>query len=98
MEGNVWTPPSPYEVSRLFEAIRPHTYLVEAKLHTLVRLGEYLNSLGVPGDFVECGVYKGGSAAVLSRYLGLDRHLWLYDSFAGMPATSTKDGEEAREW
>src|SRR5262249_49659528 len=32
------------------------------------------------------------------RYLGLDRHLWLYDSFAGMPATSTKDGEEAREW
>jgi O-methyltransferase len=86
------------EVRKLIETVKPHTYLVEAKLHTLIRFCEHLNSDGIPGDFVECGVYKGGSAAVLSRYLGTSRHLWLYDSFEGMPETSANDGETAKEW
>ena len=85
------------EVKKLIETVKPYTYLVEAKLHTLVRLCEYLSREAIPGDFVECGVYKGGSAAVLSRHLGR-RHLWLYDSFEGMPETSANDGETAREW
>jgi O-methyltransferase len=43
----------------------------------------------IPGDFVECGVWKGGSAifmkAVADRLGLVDRNVWLADSFEGMP-------------
>jgi len=56
-----------------------------------------LGRLGIEGDIVECGVYKGGSAAVLgSAMVRLDderpRKLWLFDSFAGMPPAGEQDG------
>jgi O-methyltransferase len=44
---------------------------------------------GVPGDFVECGVWRGGSsmltALTLNRLGDSERRLYLYDTFAGMP-------------
>lgn len=54
---------------------------------------------GVPGDFVECGVCDGWSAAPLaSTFVGSGRRFWLYDSFEGLPPTTEEDGEEAKEW
>jgi hypothetical protein len=39
-----------------------------------------------PGDFVEVGVYKGGSAAVLAEVArARGRRLFLFDTFSGMP-------------
>jgi O-methyltransferase len=53
----------------------------------------------VPGDLVECGVCKGGSAAALVAGLDLtDRHVWLFDSFQGLPATTHHDGEDAKAY
>jgi O-methyltransferase len=44
---------------------------------------------GVPDDFVECGVWRGGSsmltALTLNRLGDSERRLYLYDTFAGMP-------------
>jgi O-methyltransferase len=67
-------------------------------LHLLHELVQRLGRLGIEGDIVECGVYRGGSAAVLgSAMLGLGddppRKLWLFDSFAGMPPAGDEDGE-----
>ena len=48
-------------------------------------------ALGVPGDFWECGVYKGGTAALFRRLLNeaqSPQRLYLFDTFSGMPATS----------
>lgn len=56
------------------------------RLHTYCWAGR--SALSLPGDFVECGVYKGFYSAVLSQYLEfekLDRQLYLYDTFAGIP-------------
>lgn len=43
----------------------------------------------VPGDLVECGVWRGGAAilmrAVLSAYQDETRCVWLADSFEGLP-------------
>jgi O-methyltransferase len=43
----------------------------------------------VPGDLVECGVWRGGASilmrAVLSAYGDRTRRVWLADSFAGVP-------------
>jgi O-methyltransferase len=67
-------------------------------LHLLQELVQRLGRLRIDGDIVECGVYRCGSAAVLgSAMLALGdeppRKLWLFDSFAGMPPASDRDGE-----
>lgn len=82
----------------LIEKVSPYTLLNSERLKSLIRICQYLNSQGISGDFVECGAAKGGSAAIISKYLDCNRHLWLYDSFEGMPETTEKDGEDAREW
>jgi O-methyltransferase len=79
----------------------PHTLLTPLNLLFLVELATRATRLGVPGDFVECGVYKGGSAGVLgysmTRLNGGGRKLWLYDSFEGLPAAGPNDGELDRQ-
>jgi hypothetical protein len=43
----------------------------------------------IPGDFVECGVYRGGLANTVMEYVGFrsfaDRTFWLLDTFEGVP-------------
>lgn len=47
-------------------------------------------SRGIPGDFLEAGVWRGGAAifmrAVLRAYRQTDRVVWVADSFQGLPA------------
>lgn len=49
----------------------------------------------VEGDFVECGVWRGGASifarAALDAYGGSKRTVWLADSFEGMPARTAED-------
>jgi len=78
--------------------LRSYSFCNYPKLLSLMRLAQYVNTSGVDGDFVECGVYKGGTAALLSRFLGDSKQLWLYDSFEGMPDTNVKDGEKAKTY
>ncbi|MBE9013893.1 class I SAM-dependent methyltransferase [Pseudanabaenaceae cyanobacterium LEGE 13415] len=84
--------------SSLLEQVRPYTLCTPDRLENLAALCIHLNQEAVPGDFVECGTYKGGSAAILSKGLGESRHLWLYDSFEGLPPTTERDGEDAKAW
>ncbi len=79
---------------------RPDSLLSYTQLFFLQELAKRVEYAGLEGDFVECGVYRGGSAGVLgyeamrSRF---QRKLWLYDSFAGMPnASEDKDDEWSR--
>jgi O-methyltransferase len=49
-------------------------------------------ALAVPGDYVECGVYRGGTARLVRTLFdrfpqGPSRQLHLFDTFAGMPDT-----------
>ena len=63
----------------------PRVKLRHMKLH-LARL----DAADTPGAIVECGVYRGGSAAALGLF-SPKRDLWLYDSFAGLPQPTEKD-------
>jgi O-methyltransferase len=51
----------------------------------------------VPGDLVECGVWRGGACimmrAVLAAYGDETRSVWLADSFAGLPRPDTENYE-----
>jgi O-methyltransferase len=72
--------------------------LDDMRLETLLKLAREVHAAGVPGDFVECGVWKGGSAAVLASTMARhdNRRIWLFDNFTGMPEPGPQDGEEAR--
>ena len=57
----------------------------------------------ISGDFVECGVWKGGSAGLMGLALeafepGSSRKLHLFDSFEGLPQPCAEDGERAAEY
>ena len=54
---------------------------------------------GIPGAIVECGVWNGGSAALLAaaaREAGSARRVWAFDSFEGLPRPTDRDPEAIR--
>jgi O-methyltransferase len=62
-----------------------------------VCIGSVLHD-GIPGDFVECGVWRGGASiyarAILNFLGGADRTVWLADSFEGMPIQRPEDKDD----
>jgi O-methyltransferase len=61
---------------------------------TLKRAVEHVVANSIPGDIVECGVWRGGSAMVAAltlRDLEEKRALWLYDTFSGMTPPTERD-------
>lgn len=79
----------------LLEIVRGESMIPEVNLRRLHLLSAHAVR-SVDGDLVECGVYKGGSAAIIGQAaLEHGRQLWLFDSFQGMPPTTAKDGEFA---
>ena len=89
-------------------SLRVRNYTMEhpPRLKTLCRLCNEIDALNIPGDIVECGVWNGGSAAVMAystRHSRLGRAIWLFDPFEGMPAPTFVDGDRAasmfhRDW
>ncbi len=72
-------------------------------LIVLYNIVQAVNAADLPGDIVECGVWRGGSAAMMARANLEDRNrcaerrIWLFDSFQGLPPPGKKDGEMERK-
>lgn len=68
------------------------------RLNSLQSMIANLLANNVEGDFVECGVWRGGSSifmrGVLKAYNSLDRVVHLVDSFDGLPPASTPEDED----
>jgi O-methyltransferase len=79
--------------------VEPYTLVGPMRIRNLYNLARRIEHERVPGDVVECGVYNGGTAAVLGHFAtrsDLGRNLWLFDSFAGMPEITPEDGDQAQ--
>jgi hypothetical protein len=65
------------------------------RLFSLINATRYISQNNILGDFVECGVWKGGSmmatAYSLKNMGELDRNLYLFDTFEGMTPPSNND-------
>jgi O-methyltransferase len=89
----------PPERHALFARVQPYTQTSRERVTTLADAVEYVIGARVPGDFVECGVWRGGSsmavALTLLRLGASDRRLWLYDTFGRMPAPGDRDRDYA---
>ncbi|CAN1210487.1 hypothetical protein TUMEXPCC7403_09845 [Tumidithrix helvetica PCC 7403] len=83
------------EFRELRSQVRPFTLLSEARLYSLYAETKRICLEDIEGDFVECGVFKGGAstlmAAVINRYSRRSRKLYAFDTFAGMPEPTDLD-------
>lgn len=66
-----------------------HTMIGVKRMHNLQFCVEDVLARDVPGDFIETGVWRGGSCifmrGILQAYGVTDRRVWVADSFAGLP-------------
>lgn len=72
-----------------------YTVTSKISLYSLYKAVEYIVKKKVPGDFVECGVWKGGSAMVIIYTLlkmnETYRKIYLYDTYTGMTEPTVED-------
>jgi hypothetical protein len=69
--------------------VRAHSMLPYARLYSLYEQAVYCERAGIPGAFVECGVWKGGAMGLMAlanqMHGRAPRDLHLFDSFEGIP-------------
>src|SRR5262245_12876641 len=82
------------ETHVLWDQVKSHTMTSIERIDALRLAIEYINANAIPGDIVECGVWRGGSikaVALTLLRLGDARRLWLYDTFSGMTPPGPDD-------
>jgi hypothetical protein len=86
----------PHIVSDLEKCV-PFTMTSWERLQGIAIAVKYLNANKIQGDFVECGVWAGGSigAACLVDEMSSTRDYWLFDTFNGMTKPTFHDGATA---
>lgn len=86
---------------RLIGKVRPYTMVGYLRLSKIFELTLKLNKENIAGDFVECGVWNGGSGGIISFVAQnglIKRDVWLFDSFEGLPEPTLEDGELAASY
>jgi O-methyltransferase len=73
------------DFTKFFDGVEPYTLVPPERCYILLNLAR--NAVNLPGDFAECGVWKGGTALMLARVLNgrTEKTLYLFDSFDGLP-------------
>lgn len=52
----------------------------------------------LPGDFVECGTWRGGMSCAMMAVGGTNRNYHFFDSFEGLPEPQQLDGQSAFDY
>lgn len=93
---DAFVPECSAEDLQLIREVKPFTMTSPERIYGLLGAVRYIESNKIGGDIVECGVWKGGSMMAVAKALlslnSTDRDLYLYDTFAGMTAPTSKDG------
>jgi hypothetical protein len=86
------------EFLRIYERCQEKTMTSIERMYALYQATCHIADRGIPGDFVECGVWRGGSVMLIALTLlargCTGRPIWLYDTFSGMTAPSAHDIQE----
>jgi hypothetical protein len=70
------------------------TQLSLPRLIATVNACKYAIENDIDGDFVECGVWRGGNALVMAELIKLyqsPKKVWMYDTFTGMTFPTKRD-------
>jgi O-methyltransferase len=74
--------------------VKPYTMTSPERQFSLIEAVRHVERATIPGDIVECGVWRGGgmmAAAYTLMSLGAKRYLHLFDTFEGMSAPTEHD-------
>ncbi|ARF77112.1 methyltransferase [Kitasatospora albolonga] len=93
------------EAREIIRAVKPYTMTSPERLNAFILATRYIARHNIPGDIVECGVWRGGSMQACARTLlsvgETERELHLFDTYEGMtPPTAEdlrRDGRPAQE-
>lgn len=78
----------------IWKRMRHYTMISYDRFTAGLTLAEQVRD--IPGDIVECGVWRGGQIAAIAQLLGNKRRYMLYDSFEGLPEADLRmDGHKA---
>jgi O-methyltransferase len=88
-----------------FQYVKEFTMTSPERVKALVDSVKYIVNSKIEGAFVECGVWRGGSAMAMAHILqemgDVEREIFLYDTFTGMTAPTEVDisvlGKTAKE-
>tara|TARA_S200000501_G_C20635264_1_gene660773 strand:- start:60 stop:827 length:768 start_codon:yes stop_codon:yes gene_type:complete len=78
----------------LIEKCMQYSMTPYIRMWTLINSINYVSSNNIEGDFVECGVWKGGNLILynqLNKKKNLNRKIYGYDTFEGMSTPSRFD-------
>lgn len=79
----------------LYSLCKPFTMTSVSRLYALYQATKYVLDTGIEGDFVECGVWRGGSALMMAKMLAdrgiSNRKVYLFDTFEGMSEPTSRD-------
>jgi O-methyltransferase len=79
----------------IWRSIEQYTMTSRERVVSLIRAVQYVERNRIPGAFVECGVWRGGSMMAVARTLlaagTSDRELFLFDTYRGMPEAADVD-------
>ena len=80
-------------------AVEPYTMTSLDRILAAIRATAYIVQAGIPGDVVECGVWRGGSSMAIAHTLlrlgDSSRTLFLFDTFEGMTEPRAEDVSHA---
>ena len=84
-----------------YEFCRPYTMTSPERLFALYQAVKNVVANNIPGSFVECGVWKGGSSMMTAKvlqHLGVtDRLIYMYDTYEGMTEPTIEDRDYTGE-
>ena len=83
------------DFKQIYNQCQPYTMTSMERMLSLYDAIQYVVKNNIKGDFVECGVWKGGSsmlsALTFLKMNNINRSLFLYDTFSGMSEPTDKD-------
>lgn len=83
------------DVREIIDQVKKFTMTSPERVAALCQAVKYISSNKIAGEVVECGVWKGGSMMVVAQTLlnlnDTTRHLYLFDTFDGMPQPTKED-------
>jgi O-methyltransferase len=77
----------------IYSRVKPFTMLSIERILANIRAVDHVVRYDIPGDIVECGVWRGGSSMAMALALKdqSPRTLWMYDTYAGMTDATSAD-------
>lgn len=80
---------------KIYALCKPFTMTSIYRMYSLYNAVKYVVTAKIPGDFIECGVWQGGSSMIIALTLihenATNRKIYLYDTFEGMTTATNQD-------